>query len=256
MYNLGLAIVLLVAPLASAGEVKPRKLFPKPTRKQMTDRQSTEFALLKFVDGAGVRLRGGRLIVDPQRVNGRLARTGIASNQVAARVAQVNEILARHQARVKPTFSLGEAKLDESRAAAEKASGREHADRTLFFLLTFRQPDDAMLDALEELNGLDIVEQAAPKGRVTLPDPTPSYVPDQDYLYSAPGGINASQMHLITGGLAAGIQIADVEYGWRTTHEDLPTPASVQNNSTDQTSIDHGTAVLGELVGLGNGYGV
>lgn len=61
------------------------------------------------------------------------------------RVAQVNQILARHQASVRRLFSRGEAGADRDRARGEKAALKEPGDLNLYYLLTFRKKDDAML---------------------------------------------------------------------------------------------------------------
>ncbi|RKH39287.1 S8 family serine peptidase, partial [Corallococcus llansteffanensis] len=54
-----------------------------------------------------------------------------------------------------------------------------------------------------------------------------------------------------------GVRIVDIEGGWRTTHEDLP-PLFHQGGTqiNDVSWRNHGTAVLGEMVGALNGYGV
>ncbi|MEZ4235922.1 MAG: S8 family serine peptidase [Myxococcota bacterium] len=61
----------------------------------------------------------------------------------------------------------------------------------------------------------------------------------------------------------AGVHIADCEYGWRLTHEDLvDLGARVEPGQTvpdwvaDYGWDDHGTAVLGEIGAVANGYGV
>ena len=243
----------------SAAQLKPRKVFPKPDRERMTTERFTAHAMLKLVEGSGIRLQGDHLIVDPRRITERLARTGIDRGELPARLALVNGILSRHQVEVTRLFSRGEAELDEYRADGERASGQELGDQNLFYLLTFRKADDAMIDALEQLKGLDVVEQAAPMPKVSnpvdKPPTTPLLTAYQGYHGAAPTGINVNSMSLVAGGLAQNITIADIEYGWTYTHEDLPSPLSVQNNS-GLFDFDHGTAVLGELVGIDNAYGI
>jgi hypothetical protein len=96
-------------------------------------------------------------------------------------------------------------------------------------------------------------------GYPCLPGPlilTPDFSSQQTYLNPASnGGINARFAWTLQGGDGAGVGFADVEYGWRIAHEDLDLPVSTPiygNNTLDE----HGTAVLGEIFALHNGYGV
>ena len=253
------AIVVAVCAVSASAELKPRKVFPKPVREIIAAERDTRYATLKLVEGSGVRLRGGHLVVDPEAVTDRLRRSGIDPAMVGLRVAAVNALLAKNHVVVSRLFSRGEQELDDYRAAGERASGLELGDQNLFYMLIFPAADESMIDTLDELNRLDAVEQAAPMRKVTSPTgdkppTTPLYTGDQGYLYAAPGGINVDGMSAAAGGTGEGIQIADIEYGWLVTHEDLPTPLSVLNNSS--LFVNHGTSVLGELVGVDNGYGI
>ena len=83
----------------------------------------------------------------------------------------------------------------------------------------------------------------------------------QGYRDAPPGGIGAFDPAVVPGGDGAGTTVVDVEYSWVLDHEDLELDASA-NIDTQATlvdpfnSTDHGTAVLGELAGVANAYGV
>jgi len=91
---------------------------------------------------------------------------------------------------------------------------------------------------------------------------TPSYVDGQGYL-EAEGGIGAAQAHAM-GLRGAGLTIHEVEYGWRTSHEDLvdvdvlPEAGQTVAQEALMTGLapEHGTASVGMLVAPHNGYGI
>ncbi|MBU8870193.1 MAG: S8 family serine peptidase [Gemmatimonadales bacterium] len=86
---------------------------------------------------------------------------------------------------------------------------------------------------------------------------TPDFESYQDYLDDAPLGIGALSMRTQGGSTGAGITVIDVEGGWLWSHEDLPAPVAelgVQIN--DLGWRNHGTAVLSEIRGHDNGFGV
>jgi Subtilase family len=88
------------------------------------------------------------------------------------------------------------------------------------------------------------------------PPTTPDFVSRQGYLDAAPGGIDARYAWTVSGGGGAGVRIIDCEWGWRFTHEDL-----IQNQGgivagSGISDTDHGTAVLGEISGDRNSFGI
>ena len=92
----------------------------------------------------------------------------------------------------------------------------------------------------------------------SCPITTPSYTEHQGYLGPAPGGIDAPAAWR-TNTRGQGVQFADLEGGWNAAHEDLPGDRIEHVWGTpipDRGWRAHGTAVLGEVVGLDNGKGV
>ncbi len=88
---------------------------------------------------------------------------------------------------------------------------------------------------------------------------TPDFSARQVYLDPAPEGVDARFAWTCAGGDGAGVEIIDIEGGWRTTHEDLAANQGGVVAGTALTAqgwVDHGTAVLGEFSGDDNGFGV
>jgi hypothetical protein len=87
--------------------------------------------------------------------------------------------------------------------------------------------------------------------------PTPSFVSLQGYLDPAPVGIGALSVAANPGARGAGLKVIDIEGGWLWTHEDLPAPFFTAGTQIPDLSWrNHGTAVLGEIRGVDNAYGV
>jgi hypothetical protein len=87
--------------------------------------------------------------------------------------------------------------------------------------------------------------------------PTPDLVSEQRYLGAPPEGLGFEDAWTWTGGRGDAVAIADLEYAWRPTHEDLGHTADALVLGWYSGAYEfHGTAVLGELFGGDNGYGV
>ncbi len=111
---------------------------------------------------------------------------------------------------------------------------------------------DAETEVVEEINTMLPADEGPPAV-------TPDFTPRQGYLDAAPGGIDARYAWTRSGGRGAGIRVIDCEWGWRFTHEDLTANQGGVVAGAATTSLDfvnHGTAVLGEISGDRNAYGV
>ncbi|MBL8324219.1 MAG: S8 family serine peptidase [Rubrivivax sp.] len=91
------------------------------------------------------------------------------------------------------------------------------------------------------------VPAAAPGGASNL---SRNFEPAQGYLHSPPDGIGAMAGWATAGATGKGVTICDIEGNWNLTHEDLPAGIASLGGSViaGQDWIDHGTAVLGEMV--------
>ena len=225
------------------GELQPRFVPIKPEHTDITDGFSTTTAHLKFVQGSQVRLREGEFV-------------SLGEDDLTG----LQEVLAGFP-EVVPSrlFSArSEAELSREKARLEGKSGREQGDKNLYFLLTYPESTDAeaLIDAL---NALAIVEIAYP---VALEGADPNHIDfrgDQGYREAAPGGVAADAAMTVPGGRGVNVQVIDIERFFNEDHEDLPTVTTFANGDVDAAfdpPYDHGTAVLGEVFGEDNGFGV
>lgn len=104
----------------------------------------------------------------------------------------------------------------------------------------------------------EIVETAYVEAGPTPPPVNPSDDPrsaNQGYLNAAPNGIDARWIW-ITGADGNNIGFVDLEQGWTLNHEDLSAANITVISGVSQAYRGHGTAVLGEVVGVDNTLGV
>jgi len=128
-------------------------------------------------------------------------------------------------------------------------------------------PASQVDDALAALRRDPFVDDAFVAPVISLPSAddgdacpitTPAYDHLQGYLAPAPEGIDAAAAWR-RGVRGAGVWFADIEGGWNARHEDLPGDriSHVHGAPVDAPGWrEHGTAVLGEVVGIDNGRGV
>lgn len=161
-------------------------------------------------------------------------------------------------------FSLPKQKLNELQARGNSRVGTTLPDLSLWVELTLQSGTDAAA-FLEELKRVPSVEIAEP---APLPQRPPHVTPDftgkQGYLGPAPAGIDARFSWTIPGGNGSGVTIYDVEFAWHQTHDDLskaygiPLLLNPGDSAPDVFSPDvqHGTAVIGEMIADKNTKGV
>jgi outer membrane protein assembly factor BamB len=154
-----------------------------------------------------------------------------------------------------------EATMDKVRARAQQNLGRHVADMNKYFVL--RVPPglsaEELVDAFQKLPEVEFAS-AMP---LPVPPPTPSdFQPQQGYLNKPTDGIGASYTWPRPGGTGTNVTIVDLEYSWNLDHEDLPDgiekwipPGMVDGDPDPVNNPQHGTAVLGELASLDNGWG-
>jgi len=120
----------------------------------------------------------------------------------------------------------------------------------------------AVVKALRAPMWVKEVELAYVEGRYSLPAARPGTTSEsmnltnQMYLGPAPHGIDAQYAWTFPGGdgggSAVGLRFLDIEQGWKLDHRDLPT--GIQRiYGSNQGPTNHGTAVLGIVLGVPNG---
>ena len=216
-------------------------------------------------------------LMTPDRL-ARMQRQKLSDALVQADLIRIKALLSQPSVtRVKPLFSRPDSTLQAERQEAESKTGQEHADLGNYFLVKLKAGTQGER-LVDELNAVSAVEIAylAPipvLTQLTTPIPIPpclenfpagcrlrfpSYEVNQGYLNPAPDGIDARYARTVPGGNGTGTFFVDIEYGWNTEHEDLPKPEFGPTtsflfsfygvHSTDDLEIQHGTAVLGEIV--------
>jgi hypothetical protein len=101
------------------------------------------------------------------------------------------------------------------------------------------------------------VEIAYVEGGPTPPPVSPNNNPlanKQGYLVPAPAGIDALWAWSVADG--TGVGFVDIERGWTLDHEDLAAANISIISGLNQDFTGHGTAVLGEVVGVDNHLGI
>lgn len=242
-----LAALAASTTLAPAQEA-PRVPSGQPSVTEMRARGPSEQLIVKFRERTDIRIRDGeaRNLAGPDRqgLEDALSAFGLG-------LADFRRLHKR-----------AEAELDAERAEAQRESRRALADLNLYYRLRVPAGVDPVALA-EQLGRLPIVEYAETAG---TPPPLPGDIrPKTPQLRKFQGyrqagdGVGTLKG---PGGDGKGIGIVDVEYSWNLDHEDIDLPASA--NIDDETADDpfpaekgnHGTAVLGQIGGLKNGYGV
>ncbi len=210
---------------------------------------------LKLVEGSRVRLAEGRF-----------------ADRAGRGLEDLNALL-RGASGLRRTFAGESEELLALKHRGELASGRTGPNLALWFDVEIPAGRADLAALLNALNALPIVEIAHPapicenasvRGsansraiQIPLSD-TPDLTDQQDYLYETPIGLDAPSAWAELGGRGAGTKFIDVELGWALDHEDF-----IQRNffhqggaPLDPYYFDHGTAVMGEVVGGANGFGV
>lgn len=254
-----LAMLVLALPsLALALDTSTRPV--SPVRAWSADDLATfdpSWLHVKFVEGSAVRLEAGQF----------RSERGLA-------LADVNALVAGASA-LRATFTISPERGAALKAAGELASGRVGPDLSLWYDVRVEGGRPALASALNAFNADPIVEIAHPAPlcepavlndphpaatlRAEAPlVPTPDFSGMQGYLYDPPTGMDAPAAWAQPGGRGANMHFIDVELGWTLTHEDFTAANHFFQGGApiDPGYIDHGTAVLGEIIGGNNGYGV
>ena len=223
--------------------LKERALPIKPAAVKISPAAEVVRVVVKFREGSGMRLRDDRLV----------SLSGQSS-------ATVNNIL-------KPYFDGRLARLVEGpeedfrrmKMSLQAKTGMELADFNLYYELAVTDGAEAA-ELVRALNRLGIVEiaYAEPRSEVAedIDPPTSDYEPYQYYLLEAPIGVDAVYANTLPGGDGTGVKIIDIEHFWNENHEDLEKAAGATIGPGNAPDGHHGTAVIGEMIGGDNGYGV
>jgi hypothetical protein len=203
---------------------------------------------------------------------------GSVESVAEADVSPLVDLLASEGATLEPLFGISEERLRREAESMAPATGMAVSDLSVYYWV--QAPDERLDELAERLQQQELVEAAyvKPPGEPPVappdeleetietpitqpvgggpPEAPPDFTGRQGYLNTAPEGIDARYAWTLPGGGGAGINIIDLEWGWRFTHEDLRQNQGGVVAGTSSSSDNHGTAVLGEYSGDRNTTGV
>lgn len=193
-------------------------------------------------------------------------------------ISDINKLLGDAGAQLTPLFGANEQAVARSVEAA--TAGKE--DPILLNMKNFYHvdaPDENLETLAEQLRANALVEGCyiKPAGELPVmldtsaprqpegtdaPPATPAeWRARQGYLNPAPTGVDAYYAWTVPGGRGGGVNIIDLEWAWRFTHMDLGENvggvlAGTNLLGGDFRAENHGTAVIGEIGGDENAFGV
>lgn len=164
--------------------------------------------------------------------------------------------------RMKATFSGDLVAMREARNRASERCNCNSPDLGAWVSIDVSDlPYSAVLEVVNELAERSDVERVSMRRIISAPaadlwPTTPSFVAQQGYLGDTPNGIGATSVRHYPGSRGESVRVGDVENGWTLNHEDLPSCTGVRVDPSPYWGNDHGDAVLGEIFGVENSYGV
>jgi serine protease len=272
-----LVISMLLAGMAGAAPLLPRKAAQKKGNYSLPEQAVVERLVLKFHEGTRVRWRDNVLIALDRspREQSEIARLGLTEAQIDADVTLAQHLVALDPSArgIRRLLTAEEDVLEKYKADGEQRSGEQLADLNLYFEIQVPKGTTygKVQDLLAKLNRLPSVEiaYAEPPVEPTMMEQkfspmlpglkaaTPNFQGQQGYLNAAPQGIDALYAWTLPGGTGTGVKIIDLEHAWQFTHEDMPTLFRQGGTPINDVSLrNHGTAVMGEMVAKNNGFGV
>jgi len=238
------------------------------------------------MDGETRQVQGkAELVMKVKSDVGLRARAEGLTSMADTDISELIELLDSEGATVEPLFGESEEQLESEAASMTPVEDREVPDLSVYYHI---EVDEDKMEALaEKLNELDEVEAAYVKPPAELPEikeaseaeeaaeraalndmtpaeetppaTTPDFTSRQGYLDAAPEGIDAHYAWRLAGGRGNGVRIIDIEWGWNFDHEDHRANQGgvvAGVNSTNTGFVNHGTAVIGEMSGDRNQFGV
>lgn len=194
-----------------------------------------------------------------ERMEIRLGADGRLRSTRGVDLGQVESALQRHKTRnISPLMSVSADRLGALVAEARARSAGPVPDLASWHRLVLLPGADVQA-ALADLRALPEVEHAYVAPQPVLPPVTPDFTANQiNYFGAAPSGTENVYARSLAGGRGAGVKVVDLEYDWHFEHEDLGLSPSIliTGQRWSDYGLDHGTAVLGILVGRDNGLGV
>ncbi|MEQ9616561.1 MAG: S8 family peptidase [Phycisphaerales bacterium] len=152
-------------------------------------------------------------------------------------------------------FDTPDDRLAAYRDRARGALRKQVADLGAYYAVTLPAGTDAAA-AIDALNALDVVEIAEPMPRPVRAPVPGSFTNSQGYAHGGPNGTDAFASWGVFGFRGEGVRVCDIEYSFNPNHLDLPDIGVIGPIGTDPfNDNNHGTATIGEMGALDNGFG-
>lgn len=251
------ANITLSAPLPTGTSgIKDDQTTLKPRRAAVKPDNGKKLSLGSDVDISRVIVKveaGSRLRVKADKL---ISLGGKSMAQVQRTIREITN------GQIRPLIAKAPHQIEKEKFFLEYKSGQQLADFNNYFIIETASNviAEQLVNRLNQLPEVEIAYaeiQPTPAGDID--PPTPDFESTQTYLDPAPAGIDAEYSWTVPGGDGTGVTIADVEGGWRDDHEDLDAALGGLIGGTmfdDQDWRNHGTAVVGEMIGSDNGYGI
>ncbi len=248
---LGLVLILSAAEPSGASQIAPRTLPPKPVQSSVMPGYDARHVEVKFLDHLDIALSADGIPA---------GRSGISLKSAAA--SAIFSTIADAGGTWRRMPALAEGEIDRYRETAEANLSRAIADLNNYFILQV-PAGISTTEWIDQLNALPDVEMAAAMP-LAMPAPVPpDFSGGQGYHFPAPVGTGAQTFWGLPGGSCppgiCPVKVCDFEYSWNLGHQDLPPVGYFYNPmytpSDPFSDNNHGTAVLGELVSMMNGWG-
>lgn len=200
-------------------------------------------------------------------VRARATPEGVVS-QAGVALQDVTELEVDRNVQFEQLIRLPQERINFIEQRAAQSSGIAQPD--LAGMMQVIAADEQLQAVADALHASDLIEWVEfeeinpppPTGTpcIDIAPVTPDYVPMQTYRGPDPG-MNMDQFWSITQAKGAKVKIANCEYWYNGDHEDLcdiiPEPGQTPHPNALANGWDnHGTAVMGQLVGGENDYGV
>ena len=255
-FGLSLLIILTAEAINNpssnnAGELSSDRLMPrqaavKPLTTVISPKAEIERVVVKLNEGTRSRLKDNSVI-----------------SAAGINLSTVNSVIRSHSSdKLRRLAIKPPVEVEQEKFVLEQRSGSQLADMNNYFFIEVNSPTEAeaLVNQLNQLPEVEIA-YAEPKATpaVDLDPPTADFTAGQDYLRAAPGGVDADYANTLAGGDGSGVKIIDVEGAWKTDHEDLEAAVGGLLGGIMYDDLDwrnHGTAVIGEMIGSDNGYGI
>jgi hypothetical protein len=204
---------------------------------------------VKFNDGLNIRLR-----------NGKLTDFGAGILQTMDSLIALGQWQRVHRLDEETLEQLrqkGEARRAKNKGMAKKDNRNGRLPDLNLEFYFYPKDTQQLQSLLTAFNRFSIVEKALPTPKPVRPPFNRNLQDRQGYLNQTTDGIGATPVWNRYGIYGQGVKFVDIEYSFDDTHFDLPNVQLVNPlPSNDPYGPNHGTAVLGQVVGLANDVGV